>query len=699
MVRCDRTPLRRGEATGLPSPARLRVKPGLVYFWALNDGCEPAQIRRYADAFADAGVAAVCLHPRPGLLLPYGGDAWFRFIRQATEECAARGLDVWLYDEDPYPSGACGGWITAEQPDYQAWNIDLTEADPGACEDGLFGFAMGKLLWCGIVHRDGRVEDLTGEVGVVRRHWILRDPWDSRWYYPATPRYDCPRSDTLHPEFAVRLPNLAPGDRLVACVARPGQQESPWGALPDLLNPRVTARFIERTHERYAEELGPLFGREITAMFTDEPKPHTPFPWTPGLFESFEDTYGYDLRPRLWRLFDDAPSDPVGALTRLHYRQWITRRFESAWLEPVSRWCREHGLALLGHISPEDDVLQQSATVGNLMPLHRHFTVPGLDLIIPAVGDRRHPLISVGVLAAASAAQQQGRMGVLSESLGCSGSDFTAEEAARILRWQAVMGVNIPVIHAAFNSTQGLREHEAPPDFGPDSPRWAGMERLGREMADLQAITRDATQVAPVAVLWPIHGFAAEPFVAYTDHSPMRDALVQLLQSCLDRQVGLHLLDEDDLARATLMEGRLSLGLARYHHVVLPDTRVWRETTIRQLQRAGDQGVRIWRTGDPSWRQTPHGLTPAQLPWPRQTATEVAQSLPRLLPLRGDCEDVRCTVWDKAGVRSALLMNLASAPRTLTLAQRPLHLPPGEVVTQRLPALNGSPCATGAVVA
>ena len=668
-----------------PRP-RWRVKRGLVYFWALNDVCDPSQMRRYVRAFADANVAAVCLHPRPGLLLPYGGDAWFRFIRQTVEQCASSGVDVWLYDEDPYPSGACGGWITAERPDYQAWNIECTEADPAVCEDGLFGFPVGKLLWCGIVHRDGQVSDLTGEVGIVRRQWILRDPWDSRWYYPATPRYECPRSDTLAPEFAIRLPSLADGDRLVAYVARPGDQESSWGMLPDLLNPAVTAQFIERTHERYAEQLGPMFGREITAMFTDEPKPHTAFPWTPDLFESFADVYGYDLKLRLWHLFDRDVSNADAALTRLHYRQWVASRFESAWVEPVSRWCHDHDLALVGHISPEDDVLQQAVTVGNLMPLHRHFTVPGLDLIIPAVGDRQHPLISVGVVAAASAAQQQGQMGVLSESLGCSGSDFTAEQAGRILRWQAVMGVNIPVVHAAFNSTQGLRKHEAPPDFGPDSPRWKGMEQLSREMADLQAITREARQIAPVAVLWPIHGFACAAFEAYSHESPMRDAFVHLLQQCLDGQVGVHLLDEADLERATLVDGHFTLGLARYRHVVLPESPVWRDVTVQSLEAGEQQGVRIWRVGKPTWRQTLDGLEPADLPWPQQTPSEVVAGLPRLLSLKEPCEDVRCTIWEKAGKRTALLMNLGSSPRTLSIRGEALVLPPGEVVTQRLSA-------------
>src|SRR5207244_3327496 len=97
--------------------------------------CNEAKMDRFIDAFVKAEVAAVCLHPRPGLLKPYGGDAWFALIRRTVERCAARGLDVWLYDEDPWPSGNAGGWVTLEHPEFRAMQIQRYEpntSEPGA---------------------------------------------------------------------------------------------------------------------------------------------------------------------------------------------------------------------------------------------------------------------------------------------------------------------------------------------------------------------------------------------------------------------------------------------------------------------------------------------------------------------------------------------------------------------------------------
>lgn len=658
-------------------------QPGLAYLWVLNDACEHERIDKMIEAFAKAKVGAVCLHPRAGLLLPYGGDDWFAFIQRTAQRCIDAGLTVWLYDEDPYPSGACGGWITATHPEWRAHRIERIVAD-GVDADGLFAFPAGKLLWCGIVREsDGATVDLTARVGVVRRQWNLRDPCDSRGYYPNTPLYECPRSETYSPEMAVRLSaeDCLENGRLMAFVARPVvDEDKPWGTLPDTLNPAVTDLFLKRTHERYRRSLGEHFGAGIPAMFTDEPKPHALFPWTPGMLEDYEARFGEALGPRLWCLFSES-NDPGVMLTRLRFREWVTQRFESAWVKPVASWCRRHRLQLIGHISPEDDPVQQTATVGNLMTLFRYFDLPGIDLIIPAVGDHRHPLINVGVIAASSAAQQQGRPGVLSESLGASGHGMTVAQAGNVLRWQAVMGVSTTVVHGAFTSMEGLRQYDAPPDFGPFSERWPGMQDIASELAAIQSIVTDARQLAPVAVLWPIRSFHADPAVGYTHDSPRRDALVDVLRRCLDRQVGVHLLDEAALLDAHAEQGELILGKARYRHVLIAACSVLSEKTVLALRTAAQQGVAVTVVDQmPQWQQGDAGLTPFENPgWPIADRAAVIATLPRLIEVEPEAMDIRCTAWEKHGKLMYLLLNLHNQTQSLTVNDKPLEPQPNTV--------------------
>lgn len=666
----------------MPAPARsLFHETGLIYFWCLNDPCEPDRMDEAARKFAQAGVAAVCLHPRPGLLLPYGGDDWFDLIRRTTLRCAELGLDVWLYDEDPYPSGACGGWITAEHPQWSARTIEMFEADPTTCKDGLFGFPIGNLLWCGIVDQAGNVvEDLTRRVGMVRRQWSLLDPWDSRWYYPATPLYPCPRSDATGPEFAVRLPRLSVGQRLRAFVARPYGDAGPWGALPDSLNRDCTQAFIARTHERYRETVGDLFGSAIKAMFTDEPKYYGQRPWTTGMVDRFERTFGYDLRPRLGDLFSTDDGDRA-SLTRLHYRQWCGQRFEQAWLQPVARWCCEHGLPLVGHISPEDDPVEQSNSVSNLFPLQKHFDLPGLDLIIPAVGDQEHPLINIGVTTAVSVAAQQGRAGVMSETLGASGLDLTGETARRVLLWQAMMGVTTPVIHGGFNSVEGMRRLDAPPDSGPFSALWPDMLNIADELRIVQEVTRGSRSIAPAAIIWPIRSFNMQSAEWQAEPGGLRGDLVELLRLCLDNQVGTHLLDEQDLWDAEIQDGEIRVGDAAYTHVLIPSCTVLHARTISSLRAAIGIGAAVTLAGQTPTRQhSGPELQPLDMNWcPSQSVTDAVASLPRLIEIDGDATDVRCTAWQRDGRVTRLLMNLRTKEFFGTIRGRSLRLEPVEV--------------------
>ncbi len=567
-----------------------------------------------------------------------------------------------------------------ERPEYGAMGIHCHEPKVAAEREGLYCFPGGRLLWCGLVNETtGETTDLTSQVGMVRRHWIKLDPWDSRYYYPATPLYSCPRAWTQDPEFAVEVKQIPAGARLLAFVAAPEPSDS-WGTCPDRLNPDVTQLFLRMTHERYAAAVGERFGKQIRAIYSDESELSSQFPWTRDMFSDFKKQFGYDLPPRLWQLFAKT-TNAQSALTRLHYRQWCGRRFRRAWFEPVSQWCHAHRLALVGHVSPEEDPVNQVCCVGNLFPVFSYFALPGHDLIIPAVGDHRHPLLNLGVLSATSASQQLGRAGVLSESLACSGLDFTAEQAGRILRWQLMMGVTTPVVAEAYNSVEGLRLIEVPPDFGPASSRWQGMLKLGRELAQLQPIVSDAEQIAPAAVVWPIRSFAAQPPTDFRADSPLRNELVHVVQLCLDRQVGVHLLDEADLWRSQTVDRQLRLGKAAYSHIVLAGCSVLHEHTVAKLREAAQAGVTVLRVGQgPQWQETQVSVEPLRLDWcAGGNAAEVVGRLPRLMDLGPDGTDIRCTIWRHGDQCTRLLMNLRKKPVDVIIDGKQVELAPGKI--------------------
>ena len=55
------------------------------------------------------GFGGFFLHSRTGLETEYLGEEWFELIREVAEAGAREGMAAWLYDEDRWPSGTCGG--------------------------------------------------------------------------------------------------------------------------------------------------------------------------------------------------------------------------------------------------------------------------------------------------------------------------------------------------------------------------------------------------------------------------------------------------------------------------------------------------------------------------------------------------------------------------------------------------------------
>lgn len=671
---------------------------GLVYFWILNDHCDFETLDKQLLKFAEAGTKALVLHPRPGLLLPYGSRDWFDLIERLVDRILELGMQPWLYDEDPYPSGHAGGLVVFERPDFAARHIARYTFDEENSNDRLMVFpAGGKLLWAGAMPPEGVSDlepvDLTDRIGTIRKHWEVTD-WDSRFYYPATPLYSHPRSGAHLVEYALPMEHVPEGWSPVAFVARPTGVESEWGHLVDTLNPEATQRFIELTHVKYLEKLGDKFGREVPAIFTDEPKYFGNKPYTDAMFDDFEKQYGYRLDHRLNDLFEGETEQ--AALTRLHYRQWCADRFISAWLKPIADWCDEHHIALVGHMSPEDDPVEQANTLTNLMPQLKLLGMPGLDLIIPAVGDRDHTLINIGPITGVSVAQQTGAPGVMSETLGASGESITTQQAAKVLAWQLTLGVSTIIVHMAMASVLGLRRQEAPPDFGPNSPYWDGITDADRGLRPLVETVTGTKQDAPVAIVWPIRSFLADVPSNTWGGDPhivqRRTELAHLLQCCLETQTGVHFVDEDDLQQAVVSSDYVQVGQARYTHVLLPSMTTLHADSVAKLAEIKNAGLPVLSFNQPPTQmETKNAIRPiTSAPWDEVKTADLLgwcrDNLPHTLDLAGDNEslaNIRATTWTEGDVITHIVFNMGKDDVETTVEGLALSLEAGEFALLR----------------
>ena len=130
------------QAANSASARRLFEDPPRQYrsapLWVWNDMLTAEQIRSTMRDLADQKVRQVFVHPRPGLMTPYLSDDWFRLWKVALREAEKLDMNVWIYDENSYPSGFAGGLVPDAMPESRGKTLTLEEAKtPPSLNDGI----------------------------------------------------------------------------------------------------------------------------------------------------------------------------------------------------------------------------------------------------------------------------------------------------------------------------------------------------------------------------------------------------------------------------------------------------------------------------------------------------------------------------------------------------------------------------------
>lgn len=94
-------------------PAKYRIKP----FWFWNGEMTKEEICLQIREMGEKGLGGMFICARQGMTVPYLSKEWFELIQFACREAKNQGLEAWLYDEYPYPSGMSGGEVLLEHPE------------------------------------------------------------------------------------------------------------------------------------------------------------------------------------------------------------------------------------------------------------------------------------------------------------------------------------------------------------------------------------------------------------------------------------------------------------------------------------------------------------------------------------------------------------------------------------------------------
>lgn len=562
----------------------LYINPPVEYhsllFWSWNDLLEEEEIRKQIREFKKGGVGGFFIHSREGLMTEYMGEQWNLCIKAAVEEAKKQGLNVWLYDEDRWPSGGAAG------------NVCRIGQDAFRCK-GV------TLEVCRIYPAE---EDRSN---IIAAYAAVIQP-DNSMAIRSVRRIS-----------SVNGAGLREGESLLlARIEISGKNQWFHGEAPvDVLNPDAVRCFIRETHEKYWNLLGEEFGKTIKGIFTDEPSladrraSFSPdrgwMPWTWGMEHFFEEKRGYNLLDWLPYLYFDGEHCKK---IRHDYWRTIGERFAVSYTKQIGEWCEQHGIVFTGHFLQEDKLGLCTRVNGSVMPHYQYQQMPGIDWL----GEQTKEYITVKQCS--SVAAQLGKKRVLTETYAGTGWEFTLEGQKWVGDFQFVLGINQRCMHLAFYSLKGMRKRDYPPSFSYNNSWWNKHNTIEMYFSRLSLMltqgiaVREILVLHPASTAWSLLGTNPYgnpvrrnerdvPLIDnYGDH--FNEFLEYLCRSHYDFDLG----DETLLASLGETAGeKLILGKSEYRIVIIPPMITILESTRILLKSFLNKGGNIISMGAEPW--------------------------------------------------------------------------------------------------
>ena len=532
--------------------------------WVWNTNMTEEDIDRMLQDFKDQGFGGAFVHPRPGLETEYLSDEWFRLWRYSVEKGKELGLDIWIYDENSYPSGFAGGHVPNEMPE---------------------SYNQGQAL---LGQRVTTLPENTEDIYLCLEK-------EGETFTNITDKLE---------EYKYK------GKESTYYIYRKGvNAASNWTAgfpYVDITAPGVTEKFIEITMKGYEKEFGEELGTVVKGIFTDEPQIASTFGghcrWTPLLFDKFQEMWGYDLRTS-WPLLGEKTGN--WQKVRHDYNATLLRLFIERWSMPWHKYTEEHGLKWTGHYWEHG---WPSLNDGpDNMAMYAWHQQPSIDMLFNNYNDN-NPRAQFGnvrsVKELRSVANQMGYVRTLSETYGGAGWDARFLDFKRLGDWEYALGVNFMNQHLCHATITGVRKYDYPPEFTRISPWWEDYGHLNDYFSRLSLVLSQGEQMCdwlilePTTSLWLYGASCFETSEQNEIGQKFQDFITHLEKRQMEYDLGC----EDIMMRnGNASKGGLRIGCRNYHHVILPPgTENLENSTFLLLKKFVQSGGKLYALQSPT---------------------------------------------------------------------------------------------------
>lgn len=546
-------------------------------FWSWNGELDKDELIRQVGVLEDMGFGGYFMHSRVGLQTEYLGEEWFSLVNAVADEGERRGMVNYLYDEDRWPSGTAGGYVTMH-PEYRLNYMTLRTFPKSKFQ---WADSLAAVFCCNL--------DGTRYTDLQRVH--SREELAS-----------CKGKDVLaFFRQSSSLSNFYNGYTYV-----------------DAMNREATDLYIQLTHEAYKKQGGGRIGTSITGIFTDEPNRGHLFstfgdehldepwmaPWTNQLAQEYQNRFGGDILDKLPEIFLHKDGE-IYNRAKWEYAELTQELFLENFVRPLYDWCDANGMALTGHFLHEDNLTSQVVNQGSLMRAYEYMHIPGIDILTQ--GNRNYWVAKQ----LSSVAHQTGKTRMLSELYGATGWQMSFQDYKEVGDWQALFGINLRCPHLSWYTMEGEAKRDYPASINFQSGWYRDFKYVEDYYARLGMILAQGKPRCDLLVINPVESaFAAIAVDAFEGLSPKEVELVErekryadLFGWLQDEHLDFDYGDEEMMSRLASVETGpdgpvLRVGEATYKAVLLGNMATIRSTTLSLLKAFSEAGGTVFLAGE-----------------------------------------------------------------------------------------------------
>ncbi|MFB5268825.1 glycosylhydrolase-like jelly roll fold domain-containing protein [Paenibacillus enshidis] len=576
----------------------------LPFLW--QHGEEEQAIRGEMARVHEAGIGAVCVESRPHP--DFLGPKWWTDMDIIMEEAQARGMKVWILDDDHFPTGHAGGKVKEAPEELHRLFLGERYIDTLGPAKGA-SLLLDTLLMCGLRPTISHSQNASGKNKLISVVAVRRNPSNGALLSDCIDITELVHDGILYwdiPEGYWRV-------FIISENKHGGSKEQ-----KDYLNPldRDSVRILlDTVYEAFYERYKVDFGKTFAGFFSDEPgfyndektfdfnskpgKQGVTLPWSREMPALLEQALGTDFRKLLYLLWQDVGEQ--SNIVRYAYMDIVSKLYAENFCSQIGAWCRARGVEYIGH------VLEDNNVHARLGPGAGHFfrslwgqDMSGIDVvlwqIVPGFDELsfRQPtgetdseffhygLGKLGVSLGHIDPKKQGR--TMCEVYGAYG--WT--EGLKLMKWltdhMLVRGVNYFVPHAF--TQKAFPDPDCPPHMyaSGKNPQYRYYKHLNRYINRISHLISGGRHVATAAVLY--HAEAEWSGEAMYFHKPMK----KLMQHQIDCDV----LPVDVLLEtASVKDNKLYVNQEDYECLIVPYAEALPASMVRRLVQFAEQGLPV----------------------------------------------------------------------------------------------------------